>query len=98
VKHIVFCGYSFPDADIHIKYLLKRAQTNRKAPLKVTVINHYKNKNADLCKEEEYRYKRFLGDTVTYTKKSFEQFAADPLAVLRPRRATNARSSRSLRH
>jgi hypothetical protein len=25
VKHIIFCGYSFPDADIHIKYLLKRA-------------------------------------------------------------------------
>ena len=24
--HIVFCGYSFPDADIHIKYLLKRAR------------------------------------------------------------------------
>jgi NAD-dependent SIR2 family protein deacetylase len=22
VKHIIFCGYSFPDADIHIKYLL----------------------------------------------------------------------------
>ena len=26
VKQIIFCGYSFPDADIHIKYLLKRAQ------------------------------------------------------------------------
>jgi hypothetical protein len=29
IKHIIFCGYSFPDADLHIKYLLKRVQTNR---------------------------------------------------------------------
>lgn len=29
VNHIIFCGYSFPDADIHIKYLLKRVETNR---------------------------------------------------------------------
>ena len=27
---IVFCGYSFPEADMHIKYLLKRVQTSRK--------------------------------------------------------------------
>lgn len=32
VRHVIFCGYSFPDADIHIKYLLKRAQTNRQSP------------------------------------------------------------------
>jgi hypothetical protein len=84
VTHIIFCGYSFPDADIHIKYLLKRAQTNRDTPRKVTVINHYKDKKADSCKQEEYRYKRFLGGTANYTDKSFEQFADDPLMVLRP--------------
>jgi hypothetical protein len=27
VDHIVFGGYSFPDADVHIKYLLKRVPT-----------------------------------------------------------------------
>ena len=25
-----FCGYSFPEADIHIKYIIKRVQTSRK--------------------------------------------------------------------
>ncbi len=39
VDHVVFCGYSFPDADIHIKYLLKRAQTNRSRPITFTVVN-----------------------------------------------------------
>jgi hypothetical protein len=82
VDHVVFCGYSFPDADIHIKYLLKRAQTNRSAPQKFTVINHFPGKSDSICKEETYRYKRFLGLGVNYTEMSFEQFADDPISVL----------------
>jgi SIR2-like domain len=84
VNHVVFCGYSFPDADIHIKYLLKRAQTNRDLPLRFTVVNSFNGKQAADRKEEEYRYKRFLGSTVRYTDASFEDFAADPMALLRP--------------
>jgi hypothetical protein len=82
VNHIIFCGYSFPDADIHIKYLLKRSQTNRQGQLKFTVINHYENKSLDESRQEEYRYKRFLGEAVRYTALSFEDFTADPLSVL----------------
>jgi hypothetical protein len=84
-KHIVFCGYSFPDADIHIKYLLKRAQTNRTEPLRVTVANHYRGKTTQESSQEEDRFKRFLGRGVEFTNLSFEEFAADPLGVLRPR-------------
>ncbi|HEY1936495.1 MAG TPA: SIR2 family protein [Candidatus Angelobacter sp.] len=86
VTHIVFCGYSFPDADIHIKYLLKRDQTNRdgNAPLRVTVINHHSDKLPEDSQQEERRFKRFLGDSVDYTTKTFQQFAANLLAVLRP--------------
>jgi SIR2-like domain len=83
VKHIIFCGYSFPDADIHIKYLLKRAQTNRDIPLKVTVINNHPHKKPSEIEQEKDRYARFLGQ-VDYTNKSFEEFAADPVAVIRP--------------
>ena len=84
VKHIIFCGYSFADADIHIKYLLKRAQTNRSDTLKFTVINHYNHKDPKVVEEEKYRYTRFLGGKVNYTTMSFENFAAAPLAVIRP--------------
>ena len=82
VKHIVFCGYSFPDADTHIKYLLKRAQTNRDGSLKVTVINHYRGKKAKEKEDEKARYQRFLGRDVEYTKLSFEKFAANPMKVI----------------
>jgi hypothetical protein len=85
VDHVIFCGYSFPDADIHIKYLLKRAQTNRDRQLRFTVINQHTGKKADECQQEEYRYKRFLGRNVNYTGMSFEDFAANPLAVFRRR-------------
>jgi hypothetical protein len=83
-KHIIFCGYSFPDADIHIKYLLKRAQTNRDGTLRVTVINNFPTKKLEVANQEKYRYERFLGTSVEYTAKSFEEFANDPLAVIHP--------------
>lgn len=83
VNHIVFCGYSFPDADIHIKYLLKRAQTNRDVPLRITVINDHPGKKVSEKQQEQDRFRRFLGNTVKYTTNSFEDFIDDPLTVLR---------------
>ena len=82
VKHIIFCGYSFPDADIHIKYLLKRAQTNREGDLTFTVVNHYPGKDPELAEQEKYRYERFLGTAVNYTDKSFEDFCNHPFELI----------------
>ena len=63
-EHVIFCGYSFPDADIHIKYLLKRAQTNR-APgageAYYTVVNCHPGKDPRAALEEKRRFRRFLG-------------------------------------
>jgi len=81
-EHIIFCGYSFPDADIHIKYLLKRAQTNRNTPLRFTVVNHFPGKLDIACQEEENRFKRFLGANVKYTRMSFEDFVNDPISII----------------
>ncbi|MCK9426317.1 MAG: SIR2 family protein [Ignavibacteriaceae bacterium] len=79
-KHIIFCGYSFPDADMHIKYLLKRVQTNRNNSLKFTVFNYHDGKKACDIESEQNRFKRFLGDNVNYyLDKSFEDFAENPM-------------------
>jgi SIR2-like domain len=80
--HIIFCGYSFPDADIHLKYLLKRVQTNRPAdkPLRFTVINNHPDKKPEQSKDEKERFTRFLGPSIKYTDASFEEFAGDPAA------------------
>lgn len=79
-KHLVFSGYSFPDADMHIKYLIKRGQINRQTNLKITVVNHFIGKKD--CEEEKKRFCRFLGNSINYTQVSFEQFAKDPRSVL----------------
>jgi NAD-dependent SIR2 family protein deacetylase len=78
VKHIVFCGYSFPDADMHIKYLLKRVQTNGKRRPVITVCNNFQDKSHQQFDEEKHRYRRFLGSDVNYTEYSFQDVARDP--------------------
>jgi len=81
VDHIIFCGYSFPDADMHIKYLLKRAQANRLDPktLQFTVVNRHPGKKKQQKEDEKKRFDRFFGSqAVNYTNSSFEQFAKTP--------------------
>lgn len=84
VEHIIFCGYSFNDSDMYIKYLLKRIQKNRNSNsnLKVTVINNHTGKSFSDKNEEELKYKRFLGSRVNYTSFSFEDFVNDPISII----------------
>jgi hypothetical protein len=76
----VFCGYSFPDADMHVKYLLKRVQVNSSQPPTLLVVNWPETKERHRASEEEDRYRRFCGTAaeLRYERISFEQFAADP--------------------
>lgn len=79
----VFCGYSFPDADMHVKYLLKRVQVNS-APPKIVVVGWHKDKDPRVADEEKNRYQRFFGaaSPLQYEKVSFEEFADFPIGVL----------------
>jgi hypothetical protein len=82
---LVFCGYSFPDADMHVKYLLKRAQLNRESqmnPLGVALVNSHVGKPTNVVVQEHARFSRFFGaDNVVDTKLSFQEFATDPTKV-----------------
>ncbi len=80
----IFCGYSFPDADMHVKYLLKRVQVNSAFP-KVLIVNWHKDKESRLARQEENRFRRFLGtrSKVEYKKISFEQFAEKPTDLIK---------------
>lgn len=83
-KEIYFCGYSFPDADMHIKYLFKRMEMNSTKSPKIFIINFHEekkkkwdsNENIDSIKTEFVRIQRFLGrkSSVYYTKISFNDF------------------------
>jgi hypothetical protein len=82
----VFCGYSFPDADIHVKYLAKRAQKNLDhggASFRVLLANSFVGKLDEAKVDERRRFQRFFGkDHVYDLDVSFEQFAASPQLYL----------------
>jgi NAD-dependent SIR2 family protein deacetylase len=82
VENVIFCGYSLPDADMHIKYLLKRVQTNRNPnakPMRLTLVNHHSGKSVADISNELARYSRYFGKkSVRDSEKSFQDFATDP--------------------
>ena len=80
---LIFCGYSFSEADIHIKYMIKRVQTSRKkAPLKIIVLNNHEKKQESSLEKEKDRYKRFLGENVIFTNNSFQDFSNNPMKYI----------------
>jgi hypothetical protein len=83
-KQLVFCGYSLPDADMHVKYLLKRTEVNRTKPIDVFIVNEHAKKRRAERREEKARYVRMFSKTnrVIYTKLSFEDFSLGGLASL----------------
>ncbi|MDQ2085925.1 hypothetical protein RBH29_05665 [Herbivorax sp. ANBcel31] len=72
-EKIVFCGYSMPDADIHIKYLLKRGILNRRITKpKIIIVNNHDSKKDEIKNEEELRYRRLFGAKINYTEKNLK--------------------------
>ena len=76
-KKIVFCGYSLPDADMHIKYMLKRAELNRSASAAtIFVVNDHDTKKKEDRSAEIARFRRLFRDPgkVRFKKLSFQDF------------------------
>jgi NAD-dependent SIR2 family protein deacetylase len=84
-ENIIFCGYSFPDADIYIKYLLKRGEINGKKDINIHIVNFFENKSPEQCLEEKRRYQRFFRnkEKVNYTSMSFEDFVSNPFELIK---------------
>ncbi|MFW9803134.1 MAG: hypothetical protein ACFFFC_10805 [Candidatus Thorarchaeota archaeon] len=85
VDRFVFCGYSLPQADLQVKYLLKRAQINRengRQPIEVFVMNNqFKKRKIDSWMREQFE--NFFGeDNVTCLPRSFQNFAKKGLRIL----------------
>src|SRR5262249_29773100 len=82
-KRIVFCGYSFPDADVHVKYLLKRVEVNNQRTPEVFVVNSHAGKKQEMMQQEHWRYRRFFVNkqNIHYTNLSFEEFAQEPSCI-----------------
>jgi hypothetical protein len=87
VERVIFCGYSLPQSDLQIRYLLKRCQINRDNPrtFNIYVINNYKEENGQRKVNEwtKSQYDKFFGArNVTYLANKFEEFVVDGLDIL----------------
>ena len=83
-KSVFFCGYSFPDADIHVKYLLKRGELFQGKTPSIFVINgHFKEKREK--NEEKARFLRFFRnkENVHYLNMNFEDFARKGIQTIK---------------
>lgn len=85
-KRLIFCGYSFPDADVHVRYLLKRVEVNSRCTPEVYIVNEHDGKSGISRQMEKERYMRFFRDKskVHWTELSFEGFCSNPTLVEGP--------------
>lgn len=72
-NEVFFIGYSLPESDIHVRYLLKKSLFRKDTPPRIVVITSPRNKEgSDLHR----RYERFFG-VVEYHPVGFESFSSD---------------------
>lgn len=73
-ERLFFCGYSFPDADLHVKYLLKRVEINTGSTPEIFIINGVKGREE--MDVEIFKFRRFFkrARNITYTHMSFQDF------------------------
>jgi SIR2-like domain len=83
-NRLVFCGYSLPDADMHVKYVLKRAEVNRGTTPDVYILNNHRGKKKSRKEDEEERYRRLFSDhnRVRFTTYSFKDLCSRGTAIL----------------
>jgi len=70
---VFFIGYSLPESDIHVRYLLKKSLYRQDTYPRIVVITSPENKEGS---ELHLRYKRFFG-VVEHYPIGFESFSAD---------------------
>lgn len=70
---VFFIGYSLPESDIHVRYLLKKALFRKKEYPRIVVITSPRNKEVS---ELHIRYKNFFGEVELYPV-GFESFSND---------------------
>ena len=73
---IIFIGYSLPDYDLHVKYLLKKALTMNSSKKRLVVVD---KEEADKDTSEiENRYKRLFGD-IEYLPIGFKRYVTEKM-------------------
>ena len=77
-ERILFVGYSLPESDVSIRYLLKKSLFRCKYKPEIAVVTE---KGKDESSEEYKRYRRLFG-RISFESIGFEKLAEDPTMYL----------------
>lgn len=85
-KRLVFVGYSMPDTDVHVRYLLGAGLAGRESVPPVMVVNYHDDQSNESA--TRLRYQRGLGITFDdepylYVNKTFSQAFEDIIGFLK---------------
>lgn len=86
IKNVIICGYSFPDADIHIKYLLKRLELLNDSFENIFIVNGSQAENNETSFDLLHqRLRRFFSNKIMIydTYSNFQAFSKDPNKCLK---------------
>lgn len=72
--HVIFIGYSLPDDDVNVIYLLKRSLARRH--VRITVVEYDTEKRALRNHPVGMRYKALFGDRIEWNNDGFAQFVS----------------------
>jgi len=77
---VFFIGYSIPESDVHIRYLLKKSLYRRDTPPRIVVVTSAERRKKSAV-ELRSRYERFFGPTEIYPI-GFEKFSSDVMKYI----------------
>ena len=81
--YLIFIGYSFPDADLHLKYIIKKAFQFQKKSRKIIVIEKEFKDGPDLKLLDTYiRYERIFKEFY-FIPIGFEKFVESPFKYIK---------------
>jgi hypothetical protein len=76
---VFFIGYSLPESDVHVRYLLKKSLYRKDTNPRIVVVTSPNNKEGS---DLQRRYERFFGE-IEYYPIGFETFSNDVREYLR---------------
>jgi hypothetical protein len=71
-SHVIFIGYSLPDDDVNVIYLLKRGLI--RDDLKVTVVEYDEKKQPKTDNYVWLRYRSLFGDDIEWFNEGFDKY------------------------
>ena len=92
-NRVIFIGYSLPDDDLQVIYLLKRSMAHLR-PDQITVVEYDQKRKTALNNPVGRRYRSLFGDDIDWHPEGLDEWLRSPVRVPPQPRRVRSRKSR----